>query len=186
MIQSVARSRDDNLLSDIESTLRAAVQQSDLTGSSEPLVAVLKQADDRLARASQPRLEPVRRAIAHDLDRARTTSQADVSVLSIRIEEVVRMVDELPLLSASEPRRDLANGDADAPPARPGPAASAAGAMVPADGIGTWISRQLATAGRFVADNVWTRSARWSGSRGSTSPMRCWSRPSRRSSCART
>ncbi len=157
MIQSVARSRDDNLLSDIESTLRAAVQQSDLTGSSEPLVAVLKQADDRLARANQPRLEPVRRAIAHDLDRARASSQADVSILSIRIEEVVRMVDELPLLSASEPRRDLAGGDADALPARPGPSASAAETTVPADGVGTWVSRQLGAAGRFVADNVWTQ-----------------------------
>ena len=163
MIQSVARSRDDNLLSDIESTLRVAMQQADLTGSSEPLVAVLKQADDRLARANQPRLEPVRRAIAHDLDVARTSSHADVATLSIGLEEVVRMVDDLPLLSASEPRRDLSGVDRDAVPAAAGvstsasaPAASAEAAL-PGDGIGAWVSRQLAGAGRFLADNVWTQ-----------------------------
>src|SRR6185437_1702129 len=57
LIQSVARSRDENLLTDIESALRAAMQQAALTGSAEPLVATLKQSDDRLARANQPRLE---------------------------------------------------------------------------------------------------------------------------------
>ena len=102
LIQSVARSRDDNLVADIEATLRAALQQAALTGSAEPLVAALKQIDDRLARADQPRLEPVRRAIARDLDRVKAASVADVASLSIKLDEAVRMVDELPLLSAAE------------------------------------------------------------------------------------
>ena len=37
--------------------MRVAVQQSALTGSAEPLVATLKQSDERLARYNQPRLE---------------------------------------------------------------------------------------------------------------------------------
>ena len=91
--------------------MRAAVQQSALTGSAEPLVTTLKQSDERLARANQPRLEPIRRAIARDLDRAKASSVADVATLSIKVDEVVRMVDELPLLSASEPRGDFAAED---------------------------------------------------------------------------
>src|SRR5205085_5024469 len=68
LAQSVARSRDENLVADSEAILRAALQQAALVGSAEPVVAALKQIDDRLARANEPRLEPVRRAIVRDLD----------------------------------------------------------------------------------------------------------------------
>ena len=63
LIQSLSRSRDENLLADIESAIRVAMQQTAITGSAEPLVVALKQADERLARQNQPRLEGVRRAI---------------------------------------------------------------------------------------------------------------------------
>ena len=68
LIQSLSRSRDENIVVDIESALRVAQQQSTLSGSAEPLVAVLRQSDERLQRYNQPRLEGVRRAIARDLD----------------------------------------------------------------------------------------------------------------------
>ena len=70
----MARSRDENVLADIESALRVAMQQSAITGSAEPLVAALKQAEERLARNSQPQLERVRRAIAADLERTRRSA----------------------------------------------------------------------------------------------------------------
>ena len=157
LVRSVARSRDENLVADIESAMRAAVQQSALTGSAEPLVATLKQSDERLARANQPRLEPVRRAIARDLDRVKAASVADVATLSIKVDEAVRMIDELPLLSAAEPRRGLGADDkrivAAVPHAAPASATSAASA---ADGVGDWVSRELGQASRFVADSVWS------------------------------
>ena len=105
LIQSLSRSRDENLLVDVEAGIRVAQQQSNITGSAEPLVAVLRQADERLARYSQPRLEGVRRAIARDLDRVRAVGVADIPSLVIKLDEAVRLVDELPLLSAAEPRR---------------------------------------------------------------------------------
>ena len=153
LVRSVARSRDENLVSDIESAMRAAMQQSALTGSAEPLVATLKQSDERLARANQPRLELVRRAIARDLDRVKASSVADVATLSIKVDEVVRMIDELPLLSASEPRRDFTAEDRPvAEEAVPQPAASASAA----EGIGDRVSRELGRASRFFADNIWS------------------------------
>jgi uroporphyrin-III C-methyltransferase len=119
LIQSLSRSRDENVLVDIEAALRVAQQQSSITGSAEPLVATLKQADERLARYSEPRLEGVRRAIHRDLDRVRATGVADLASLSIRLDEAVRLVDDLPLLAVAEPRkanaREAANARANAP-----------------------------------------------------------------------
>ncbi|MBC7734507.1 MAG: uroporphyrinogen-III C-methyltransferase [Bacteriovorax sp.] len=106
LIQSLSRSRDENLLVDVEAAIRVALQQTAITGSAEPLVATLKQSDERLARYNQPRLEGVRRAIARDLDRVKAVSVTDISSLSIKLDEAVRMVDELPLLAVTEPRRD--------------------------------------------------------------------------------
>jgi uroporphyrin-3 C-methyltransferase len=154
LIQSVARSRDENLVSDIESALRAAMQQAALTGSAEPLVATLKQSDDRLARANQVRLEPVRRAIARDLVRIKGASVADVASLSVKVDEVVRMIDELPLLAVAEPRRD-SSGAANRRTS-PTAAVSAAAAASSAEGVDEWISRGWNRAVRYFADNVWT------------------------------
>lgn len=103
LIQSLSRSRDENVLVDIDAGVRVAVQQTAITGSAEPLVAALRQADERLVRFNQPRLEGVRRAIARDLDRVRAVGVADLPSLSIKLDEAVRLVDELPLLA--EPRK---------------------------------------------------------------------------------
>ena len=105
LIQSMSRSRDENLVVDVEAGIRVAQQQSAITGSAEPLLAVLKQADERLARVNQPRLEGVRRAIARDLDKVRVVAVADINSLVIKLDEAVRLVDELPLLSTAEQRK---------------------------------------------------------------------------------
>ena len=115
LIQSMSRSRDENVIGDIEAAIRVALQQTQITGSAEPLVATLKQADERLLRYKQPRMEGVRRAVARDLDRVKAVAVVDVSTLTIKLDEVVRMADELPLVSGNEatPKpRDERNGDA--------------------------------------------------------------------------
>lgn len=102
LMQSMSRSRDENVVGDIEAAIRVALQQTQITGSVEPLVATLKQADERLLRYKQPRMEGVRRAVARDLDRVKAVAVVDVSTLTIKLDEVVRMADELPLVSGSE------------------------------------------------------------------------------------
>lgn len=102
LIQSMSRSRDENVIGDIEASIRVAMQQASITGSAEPLVATLRQADERLLRYKQPRLDGVRRAVARDLDRVKAIQVADVSTLTIKIDEVVRLLDELPLLAAAD------------------------------------------------------------------------------------
>lgn len=104
LIQSMSRSRDENVLNDIEASLRAAVQQAAITGSAEQLLTALKSSDERLSRLGQPRLERVRRALAHDLERTRASNVPDLSVMLLRLDEAVRAVDELPLAGLPRPR----------------------------------------------------------------------------------
>ena len=143
LIQSLSRSRDENLLVDVEAAIRVALQQTAITGSAEPLVATLKQSDERLARYNQPRLEGVRRAIARDLDRVKAVSVTDISSLNIKLDEAVRMVDELPLLAVTEPRRDSSK-------AASAPAGKAASAVA---GAGAGAGALAALAGR--ANELW-------------------------------
>ena len=103
LMQSLSRSRDENLVVDIESALRLAQQQSQLTLSPEPLVAALRAADQRLGRAAQPRLARVRAAIQRDLERVKSASVADVPALLVRLDEMARTVDELPVANAVGP-----------------------------------------------------------------------------------
>jgi uroporphyrin-III C-methyltransferase len=123
LMQSVARSRDENVLADVEAALRVAMQQTAITGSADPLLAALKQAEERLARYSQPQLERVRRAIATDLEKTRAVAVTDVAALTIRLDEAIRVVDELPLLSRPEPRRPRSAAAAPAASAASAPAA---------------------------------------------------------------
>ena len=97
LMQSLSRSRDENLVVDIESALRLAQQQAQLTGSAVPLIAALTSAEQRLQRATQPRLAPLLRAVAKDTDRIKAASLTDVPVLMIKIDELARMVDDLPV-----------------------------------------------------------------------------------------
>ncbi|NBT09472.1 MAG: hypothetical protein EBT24_00460 [Betaproteobacteria bacterium] len=116
LIQSLTRSRDENLLADIEAALRISQQQAALTGSLEPLMASLRQADERLARHNQPRLERVRRAVLRDLERVRAASQVDVATLVIRLDEVTRQVDDLPMTALAKTLAGLPSAGASPAP----------------------------------------------------------------------
>lgn len=100
LIQSLSRSRDENMVVDIESAVRLAQQQAQLTGSLEPLVAALKSALQRVERAAQPRLAPVQRALRNDLDRLSRATVTDTAGLLARLDDLVRQVDELPVQNA--------------------------------------------------------------------------------------
>ena len=140
LIQQLSRSRDENVLADIEAAIRVAVQQTAITGSAEPLSGALRQAEERLSRINQPRLERVRRALSRDIDRVKAVAVADIASLTIKLDEAVRLVDELPLLSQPE-RRSATIASAAAAPSAPtrsaARAASAAGAA-PAGGSVWW------------------------------------------------
>ena len=100
LMLSVSRSRDDTLVLDIESGVRLAMQQAELTGSSQPLISALQAADRRIAKSAQPRLNPVQRAMARDIERVQAAVVTDLPSLAVRLDELARMVDDLPLANA--------------------------------------------------------------------------------------
>jgi hypothetical protein len=130
LMLSVSRSRDDTLVLDIESGVRLAMQQAELTGSAQPLLSALQAADRRIAKAAQPRLNPVQRAMARDMDRIKASPVADLPLLASRLDELARAVDEWPLLNA-EPKKRMpsqaakANKDSGQSVAPVGPTAKA-------------------------------------------------------------
>jgi uroporphyrin-III C-methyltransferase len=136
LIQSMSRSRDENLVVDVESALLLAQQQASLTGSPEALIVALQTAEARLAHANQPRLEPVRRALAKDMDRLKSTQVADLNTLAIKVDEAIRLIDELPLIS--QPPKTMLS-----PRARSAPAASSPGQAAPEPAPTTWTARLL-------------------------------------------
>jgi uroporphyrin-III C-methyltransferase len=111
LMQSLSRSRDENLVVDVESALRLAQQQAQLTGSVEPLLAALKTADQRLSRAAQPRLNGVRRALASDTDKIKAAAVTDIPSLLVKLDETGRLVEDLPVLNTvtAVPRAEKQN-----------------------------------------------------------------------------
>ena len=100
LMQSLTRSRDENMVVDIESALSLAQQQAELTGSVQPMLAALNSAQKRLSKVSQPRLAPVLRALQTDIDRIQSVSVTDTPSLLNKLDELVVLVEELPLLNA--------------------------------------------------------------------------------------
>lgn len=155
LMQSVSRSRDENLVVDVESDLRLAQQRALLTGSAEPLLAALKSAETRLTRAAQPRLNPVQRAVIRDIERVRSASIADVPALMLKLDELARLVDELPVVSDVASNNIPISVDAGAVEAQPQSEASDAGkSWLP--GVDTLALRSWS---RRVAGNLWTEAS---------------------------
>ena len=113
LVQSVARARDENLAVELEAAVRLAQDQAQLTGSVEPLLAALRTAERRLARSSDPRLGPVVRTVARDLERVKAASIPDTAGLLARLDQLLRQVDDLP--AANDVGRDRMAGPRDAP-----------------------------------------------------------------------
>jgi uroporphyrin-3 C-methyltransferase len=154
LIQALSRSRDENMLADIDAALRVAVQQAAITGSTEPLLATLKQSEERLTRNAQPRVERVRRALARDLDRVRAVAVSDIATLLIKIDDAVRLADELPLLVQPE-RRPPAVAEAAARARAASTAAAAASASGAAPPPPTGWRQQLAEGWQALVERVW-------------------------------
>jgi uroporphyrin-III C-methyltransferase len=147
LMQSLSRSRDENLVVDVESALKLAQQQAQLTGSAEPLLAALRTAEQRLARAAQPRLNPLQRAITKDTERIKAATLTDVPVLLLKLDELARLADELPMANAVQSASAVrAQNAASTPGALPSaaptaPSTTAPNSAAPAPEASTWLAQ---------------------------------------------
>jgi len=115
LYQELSRSRDEWALAEIEQTLAVAAQQLQLAGNVQGAIIALQNADNRLARTDKPQFIGLRRVLARDIETLKALPSVDIAGSALRLDSLVNMVDQLPLLSdgraAAPPRLDAAPVD---------------------------------------------------------------------------
>jgi uroporphyrin-3 C-methyltransferase len=102
LMQSISRTRDDNLVAEIESSLRLAQQQAQATGSVQPLTLALKNTEQRLNKSTQTKLLNIAHAIEKDLDFIKSAPVPDVPSLLFKLDQLVQKSEDLRLLREPE------------------------------------------------------------------------------------
>lgn len=105
MYQELARGRDERLLAEIEQSVAIAAQQLQLAGNVEAALIALQSADARLSRSGNAQLPAVHRLLVRDIERLKALPQADISGMAVKLENVVAVVDTLPLAYTQRPLR---------------------------------------------------------------------------------
>lgn len=97
LYRELAPSRDELALTEVEQVLTLAGQQLTLGGNVQAALAGVQLADAKLARMDRPRFAPLRRALARDMDRLKAVPYVDVAGISIKLDQLIGIVDSLPL-----------------------------------------------------------------------------------------
>jgi uroporphyrin-III C-methyltransferase len=103
LYQELSRSRDESLLADVEQTLLVANQQLQVAGNVKSALIALQAADARLARIDRPQLAGLRKVIARDIERLKLAPFVDVIGVGARIDNLVGVIDTLPLAMEVRP-----------------------------------------------------------------------------------
>ena len=132
LYQDLSKNRDEWALAEIEQVLSTASQQLQLAGNVQGALIALQNADKSLSRSDKPQFITIRRAIAKDTEKLKALPSLDQVGVALRIDNVIAMVDHLPLLVDEKPappetpvrprRMDaLAKAKGGAKPAAPAP-----------------------------------------------------------------
>ncbi|MEJ6606121.1 MAG: uroporphyrinogen-III C-methyltransferase [Burkholderiaceae bacterium] len=121
LMLSVSRSRDETLVQDLGSALRFAVQQAQLMGNPQPLIAALQVGIERIEAAANPRLAGVRDAMKNDLDVMQTETNTDVSLVVRDLARLTRDMNKIVIRDTAPPTDRTVTSDADTS-AAPSPA----------------------------------------------------------------
>lgn len=98
MYQELARGRDETTLAEIEQLVYSASQQLQLAGNVKAALIALQTADSRLQRMDKPQFHALRKVIAKDIERLRASPAVDATGISLRLDELIERIDQLPLL----------------------------------------------------------------------------------------
>jgi uroporphyrin-3 C-methyltransferase len=97
MYQELARNRDESMLAEVDQILTIASQQLQLAGNVQAALIALQTADQRLARGDRPQFIPLRKVLARDQERLKATPSLDLAGLAVKIDQVISLIDTLPL-----------------------------------------------------------------------------------------
>ncbi len=128
LYQELSRNRDEWQLAEIEQVLAIAQQQLQLSGNVRAALLALQLAESRLSRADRPQFQPVRRALARDIERLSSLPSADLAGMSARLDTVLGAIDKLPLAYDSRLERE----------AKPAAAAASGTGFLAQFGAGLW------------------------------------------------
>ena len=115
LYRELAPSRDELALNEVEQVLLLASQQLAIARNVQAALAALQLADAKLARIDRPQLVPLRRALSRDIDKLKSVPYVDVSGMSLKLDQVLSMIDTLAL--AKDERLPAPAPSAATPPA---------------------------------------------------------------------
>ena len=115
MYQDISKNRDDWALSEIEQVLSTASQQLQLAGNVQGALIALQNADRSLSRSDKPQFITIRRAIARDIEKLKALPSVDQAGIALRLDNVISLIDTLPLLSDEKPAEPIAPSRVNSP-----------------------------------------------------------------------
>lgn len=127
ILQQATRTQNANLLTDLESSLRLAEQQAQLTRNVQPLIDALLQAQNRLEQAGDGAvlLKPAQNAIDKDLAKLKSANYPDIAAAVDGLDQLIAELDQLPLWVEQSAEKTTATPPTQAKTAAPSPAQAA-------------------------------------------------------------
>lgn len=116
LYQTLSSSRDQMVLAEVEQLLLIAVQQLQLSSNVKSALIAMQQADSRLQRLHRPGLDSLRRVIGSDMDKLRALPDVDVSSINVRLDNLISVVDHLPLMQDLRTVQEASPEPASTPP----------------------------------------------------------------------
>jgi uroporphyrin-3 C-methyltransferase len=116
LYQELTRNRDEATLEEVEQLLLIANQQLQLAGNAKAALIAMQEADARLQRIDRPQLTPLRKILSRDTDLLKAAPYVDTVGISIRLDNLAAVVDQLPLAMELRPeatpsRRETSPGE---------------------------------------------------------------------------
>ncbi|ATE59024.1 uroporphyrinogen-III C-methyltransferase [Thauera sinica] len=97
LYQAFSRTREDEVVAEVEQTVVAAAQHLQLAGNVQAALVALQAAEQRLALQDRGQLAPLRRALANDIEALRLQPAIDIPGLGLRLERLLERADAMPL-----------------------------------------------------------------------------------------
>lgn len=104
LYQELSRNRDEWALADIEQILSIASQQLQLSGNVKAALIAMQTADTRLQRLDKPQFIGLRKVINKDIERLKVLPFVDTVGISLRLDEMIATIDNLPLMLTTPPK----------------------------------------------------------------------------------
>lgn len=117
LYKNFAQDTLDTVLADAEVAVSIASQQLQVAGNVQAALVALQDAESSLKRADPQSVAQVQRLLARDIDRLRAVPQTDIAGLSLRLDSLMSLLGQFPMLAGPTPPGEA--GEATAPPALP-------------------------------------------------------------------